>query len=457
MSRRLLNMPLTRAYLITTVVAITPAAIFALYFLVRMVGASSGAEQLRAAANGEGTIDPGQVDLFAAPHNVWIWLVGVLITFLFAGALIRVVLGNITLKTVDRMVAQMRSAATGDLSIEPEVTMGNEYGELQRQFGRLVANFRTTITRIDRAARDLRAASDEMSQTSDEAGQAIGEVAEAIGAISEGAGHQVNLVGRSADHIDSIESAVRNANAHASEVRHQSESTAQLADAGVARAAAVESAMQVTLSAAYDTAEIVRELGQRSAHIDTIVQSIAEIAGQTNMLALNASIEAARAGEEGRGFANVADEVRVLAEDAQRAVAEIAVVVSEIGNQTASAITAMEAGIDRVEYSEQTVVRNRQTFSDISAAIHELGERSAEIGESIAGIVNASARAREHIGEVAVVAEQSSSTTEEVSASTQQTSAAAQEVTASAQHVADTAALLAELSGRFTLPASRVA
>lgn len=453
MSRKLLSMPLTRAYLITTIVAVIPAALFALYFFVRMMEASSDAANLReVAAKGGGQVDPGAIELFGAPHNVWIWLGGVLVTFLFAGALIRIVLGNITLKTVDRMVVDMRAAATGDLSIEPDVTMGNEYGDLQREFARLVSNFRTTITRIDRAARDLRLASQEMSHTSDEAGHAIGEVAVAIGAISEGASHQVDLVARSASHIDSIEHSVRDADEHASEVRRRSGESAKLADAGVERAAAVEQAMGVTRDAAYDTAAIVRELGDRTEDIGLIVQSIAEIAAQTNMLALNASIEAARAGEQGRGFANVADEVRVLAEDAQAAVAEISDVVGEITGQTAGAIEAMEAGIARVEDSTETVTRNRQIFTDISGAIHDLGERSAEIGELTSAIVAAAGRAREHVGEVAVVAEQSSATTEEVSASTQQTSAASQEVTASAQHVADTASVLADLSGRFKLP-----
>lgn len=452
MKRRLFSMSLTRAYLITAFVSIIPAMLFALYMFIRVAGSAGDAKEIARQAGALETVDPGSFTMFGAPHSILFWIAGVLITFLFAGGLIRVLLGDPTVRTVDAMVEDMRAAATGDLSVEPEVTMENEYGELQRAFARLVGNFRGTITRIDQAARDLRMASREMSHTSDEAGHAIGEVAQAIGAISEGAAHQVDLVARSAAHIDSIELAVRDADEHAEEAIRRSAQSAELANAGVERATAVEESMQITRSAAYETAKIVRDLGERTADIDIIVQSIAEIATQTNMLALNASIEAARAGERGRGFANVADEVRLLAEDAQSAVAEIGGVVNEITQQTAEAISAMEAGITRVEDSTETLTRNRQIFTDISGAIHDLGDRSAEIGELTGEIVTASARAREHIGEVAVVAEQSSASTEQVSASTEETSAAAEEVTASAQNVADTAATLAELSGRFKLP-----
>lgn len=450
-----MQMPLTRAYMITVTVSVLPASAWAIWYALRIGQHASDAGALEAAASTSAEGDKfGSLasTAFGGPPSVWVWLVGVMVTFLFAGALLRILLGNRTVATVDHMVVDMRAAATGDLSIEPRVTMTNEYGALQTEFARLVHNFRSTITRIDRAARDLREASREMSHTSDEAGHAIGEVAQAIGAISEGAAHQVDLVMRSAQHIDSIEKAVSDADEHASEVLRQSTDAGNLADAGVSRAADVEAAMLVTREAAYETAEIVRELGHRSSDIDIIVQSIADIATQTNMLALNASIEAARAGESGRGFANVAEEVRVLAEDAQRAVAEIGSVIGEITEKTSDSIVAMEDGISRVEDSEDTLARNRQTFTDISVAIHDLSDRSSEIGELTANIVAAAARARKHVGEVASLAQESSATTEQVSASTQETSAAAEEVSASAQHVADTAALLAELSGRFTLP-----
>jgi methyl-accepting chemotaxis protein len=351
---------------------------------------------------------------------------------------------------VSSLTSAARRIAEGDLSVVIERDNGSQVGDIQESLGKMVASFRATVTRIERAAVELTNAATEMAATSDGSGRAIGEVAQSISSISEGASHQVALITQASTVVAQIENAVVEASNNASAAQQESAQTEHLTEIGVERATEIQAAMETVRGATHSTVEMVRSLSETSANIDEIVRSITSISGQTNLLALNAAIEAARAGEQGRGFAVVAEEVRKLAEDSQSSAEGIADLIDAIQVQTVQAVAAMEEGMETVDRGFESVSRNRQLFFDISGAVRLFHESSVEIAGLARTIADDAGRVRERIEEVASVAEESSASTQQVSASTEETSASSQQLTAAAQRVSQTAVSLKELASRFS-------
>ncbi|MDN4497355.1 methyl-accepting chemotaxis protein [Pseudomonas mosselii] len=224
----------------------------------------------------------------------------------------------------------------------------------------------------------------------------IGQLQGAAHALAESAGHVGDNAGaaqarstQQSMQMDQVATAINEVSYAVHDVaKHAEQASSEMRNAqtqvGHGQQAIHGSLQQIDrLSATIEQAvQVIRELASHSTKIGGVLEVIRSIAEQTNLLALNAAIEAARAGEQGRGFAVVADEVRLLAQRTAQSTAEIQTMIEHLQGQSEAAVRAIDTSS---EASRQTVEQAREAGSSldaISLALGNLGALNASIASA---------------------------------------------------------------------------
>lgn len=216
----------------------------------------------------------------------------------------------------------------------------------------------------------------------------IGQLQGAAHALAESAGHVGDNAGAAQQHsaqqslqMDQVATAVNEVTYAVQDVAKTAEQaagemrTAQQQVAHGQEAIHGSLAQIDRLSLTIDQAvQVIRDLAGHSTRIGGVLDVIRSIAEQTNLLALNAAIEAARAGEQGRGFAVVADEVRLLAQRTAQSTAEIHTMIEHLQSQSDAAVKAIDTSS---EASRQTVEQAREAGASLDAINQALNNLTA--------------------------------------------------------------------------------
>jgi methyl-accepting chemotaxis protein len=307
----------------------------------------------------------------------------------------------------------------------------------------------------------------------------VDQLTREIEGVSRGAQNQTEAVNKAVKITGQISTAIQQVANNAEIGVKGSEKAAKVAEGGSETVSATIYGMQTIQSKVSISAQKVQEMGKRSQEISVIVETIEDIASQTNLLALNAAIEAARAGEHGKGFAVVADEVRKLAERAGSATQEIESLVHEIQTTVKDAVFAMQEGSTEVDHGVKQANLAGQALSEILEAVEEVRSQVSGISDaalhmeqlsnelvnatdSVSVVVEENSVAMEKmtasasivsnaIENIASITEENNAAVEEVSASSEEMSAQVEEVSNSAKALSEMADSLQEVVSHFKL------
>ncbi|MDO3387866.1 methyl-accepting chemotaxis protein [Gilvimarinus sp. SDUM040013] len=310
------------------------------------------------------------------------------------------------------------ASGDGDLTCRIDYRGQDEILPLAENFNRFVEKLHASFAEI---LNDVNSLSSVSSRLTDTSGKNVTEIDAQARAIS----------------------ATRNAIA---ELMASVEQVAELAGSGSQKAAEINTTAEQgkqTLNRNVDTitaladdikssAEVVNKFETFSTDVGQLLNTIQNVAEQTNLLALNAAIEAARAGEHGRGFAVVADEVRELAVRTRQATDEIHAVISELQSVSQSAVASMENSVERVNSGVEATRESEIALTSILTSVQEISAFNEQIASATHEQSSTFSEVMNHVTDI-------HSNTEKVTESTSTTNSICQDIDNISKRLGDVA------------------
>ena len=337
---------------------------------------------------------------------------------LMACALLAAVITFIV-KAITKVIGHLGEVADGELDFkisEKLLQRSDEIGNIARLVHTLIGGLASIVVNIHHSTGELAEFKDDFQKKFETINNSISNVNVAVDEIANGATSQADETQKVSSQIndmgDAITKTSQNVDSLTQSTEQMKEHNEQL-DTTIQELMAISDRNKESLAAVYNQ---TNETNQSVMHIGNAVDMITDIAGQTNLLSLNASIEAARAGEYGKGFAVVADQIRQLADQSANTAKEIGEIVAELIENSNTSVETM--GVVRQEMTGQYEKLN--TTKDIFEQLNEEVNNVVTAIESISTEVESLDRLK---GEVLGSAESLAAIAQENAASTEETSA----------------------------------
>ncbi|KUO73970.1 MAG: hypothetical protein APF77_13595, partial [Clostridia bacterium BRH_c25] len=353
---------------------------------------------------------------------------------------------------IKKLVQIASAVSSGNLAQKVQVSKSkDEIGQLGTAFADMVENLRRLISQVSSMGENVAASSEEMMVSSEEVSKVSEQIAAAITELARGATEQAAASENGNTKIIEIIEGLNYIAEELSKSESLTEQAKGTVETGKKSVEYQDVKMNENLQAASNVSDAISSLSEKSKEIGDILSVIKDISDQTNLLALNAAIEAARAGEQGRGFAVVADEIRKLAEQSNKSVGKIEVIIEEVRSGVQLAVTETERTKIIVGDQEKALLDTVKAFENIFQAVVDININI----KSIAGVSNSlssnAKAAGDAISDIAGISQETASGTEEAAASTEEQTSVIHQIAESAEQLSNLAEELQKSISKFTV------
>ncbi|WP_223232207.1 MULTISPECIES: methyl-accepting chemotaxis protein [Marinomonas] len=257
---------------------------------------------------------------------------------------------------------------SGDLTQRVEFSGLDEMGEMARAFNSMMNDFQSIVRNV--------------SHSSETLDSIVGQTNKSTNKTAQGVSKQLSNTSKAAELMQSVMTSVEDTLAIAERANTTTQELGQHSKQGLGVMNKANQDIQQLSIEVGDAAQQIQKLREDVTHINERLGIIAEVADQTNLLALNAAIEAARAGEQGRGFAVVADEVRHLAQRSQLAATEIGGLIDQLTQQTLTTVEVMESARNTANQGAEQTSQAGQAFTEIANGVLSISKLNSNISQA---------------------------------------------------------------------------